>query len=484
MIHEEFIQQLRTANYDGCGLQAMLLVGSCGRGVYSAHSDIDLQVLVKKGFDKDNLIDIMKSIFKEYDIVVHSCSLRNKISLYSLDYPKIDIGIFHSLHDINRNFIGSELQDLDRCILFINQQDQESIYSHLQQLIENAAPRISQKEIDDLIDRFVCEYESASSMHRRSDAYQFYFFYNIALQCVVQLACIARGEYHFNFLPKRFMTHCNRIEQQDFSQLAGSLYLSEGNRLKRSLLNSFYTIVEKLSITRLESIRTICEMIYRRDYFWNFRDASRNIPTLKQGCLYRSSALCLVPEVDKAIALLEQYQINTIIDLRAVRKNEEGGQSGLFRQEEAGEYDPQLLKGRNYILADLDPWEQPESFKQSEHHIGSNAEIAYRFFVLGCKPQIKLIMETIINSTSPVLIHCFAGKDRTGIVMAMLALLSGASIDEGTFDYLASEQDTNKEKIDIVFDLINQQGGIESYLNSCGLEHQQILTLKTKISNG
>lgn len=222
-------------------------------------------------------------------------------------------------------------------------------------------------------------------------------------------------------------------------------------------------------------------MIYKRDCFWNFRDLAHNISCITPRCIYRSSALCLIPESDKVLDLLNQHRITTIIDLRAVDKNVEASQP-CFRREEAGLYSPQLLEGRNYVPADLDPWAQPQSFVESKYHTGSNAEIAYRFFVVGCQPQICLIMKSIIEAPGAVLIHCFAGKDRTGIVVAMLALLAGAREQEIIQDYLASEQDTKVSLIRIVLDLIAQSGGIEPYLINCGLEEGEIQTLKQKLT--
>ena len=116
----------------------------------------------------------------------------------------------------------------------------------MQGLLEQGTPRIGKQEVEDLIDRFVYEYESASMMHRRSDAYQFYFFYNIALQCVVQLSSLAHGVLHYNFLPKKFATQCRRSEQKQFTQLAGTLFFPEGNALKRRLLDHFYPLIEQL----------------------------------------------------------------------------------------------------------------------------------------------------------------------------------------------------------------------------------------------
>lgn len=45
---------------------------------------------------------------------------------------------------------------------------------------------------------------------------------------------------------------------------------------------------------------------------------------------------------------------------------------------------------------------------------------------------------TMVNSQTPVVVHCAAGKDRTGVVVAMLLELLGVSRDDILEDYLAT----------------------------------------------
>ncbi len=483
MIHHQFIQILKKLAPDTFGLRAMLLIGSCGRSMYSANSDIDIQLLVSDKFVHSQFIQLLSDKFSSYGCIIRSCGLPGKLAVYFEQYPKIDVAIYTELSAINRDFFGSELKDLSTSVLYVCPKEQASLFSHLQELVTQGATQPAMQDVDCLIDRFVYEYERASSMHQRGDVYQFYYFYHLALQCVVQLTSLAHGVTSFNYLPKHFATQCSRAEQMALRQLSGTLFLPECNASKRRLLDFFYSQVERVAPYKLESVRKFCELIYKRDYFWNFRDLTRNISCITPQFIYRSPALCLVLEPDKVLALLEQHQITTIIDLRALNKDNDKNQV-CFRNEEAGSYQPQLLQGRNYVLADLDPWAQPRSFVDSEYHTGTNAEIAYRFFVVGCNRQICLIMKSIIEAPRAVLIHCFSGKDRTGIIVAMLALLAGSRESEIIQDYLASEQDTQVSLIRIVLDFIAQCGGIEAYLLNCGLNKSQIQTLKQKLIYG
>jgi protein tyrosine phosphatase len=101
-----------------------------------------------------------------------------------------------------------------------------------------------------------------------------------------------------------------------------------------------------------------------------------------------------------------------------------------------------------------------------------------------CKESIKKGMEAIIYSENATAIHCHAGKDRTGIFVSLIHLLSGTDKSVVYNDYLASELDTKKAHLDIVLGIIDKKGGIEPYLLDCGLQQTQIQQLKGKLLHG
>ena len=204
------------------------------------------------------------------------------------------------------------------------------------------------------------------------------------------------------------------------------------------------------------------------DILWNFRDISKFNSKIKQGIIYRSSALCLYKEDMRFIAILEKYNIESVIDLRANRELKECN------------YSNEQKSNFNIVHAPFDPWSQSLEF-QNTYNTGTNAEIAYQFFSLECKPSIKKIVETVLKSKGAVDIHCHAGKDRTGIAITLLHLLSGADKNEIFLDYLASEMDTKKSYLQIFLDIVIDTGGIEKYLQTCKLSEIQIDELKQKI---
>ncbi len=209
-----------------------------------------------------------------------------------------------------------------------------------------------------------------------------------------------------------------------------------------------------------------------KETFRNFRDISIHNNSIKQGVIFRSATLSINLEEFDFVKTITENKIKTIIDLRANREIEEHP------------YKKTLLPKIKYLNIQLDPWNQPSWFSDN-HHQGSNEEIAYRFFTIGCKAQIKQIIETIISEPSgAILIHCHAGKDRTGIIITLLHLLIETPLHIVFSDYLASEMDVKIELLQLILDIINGQGGIVPYLLDCGLSDYQISQVKHRLHNG
>jgi protein tyrosine/serine phosphatase/predicted nucleotidyltransferase len=477
MIQLKKIDQLQKMFPNVKGIDVALLYGSFGRNEATPNSDIDIQLLVNKDFETSILKDQLQKLFHNEIQSIREVAMRNKVVAYFKSQPKIEFAICTNISEIDRNYLGSEITDFSQTVLYQRVPQLYDIGSYLVQLIRdynnNKTEQQKEKQITDLVDKFIYEFESCSGMHRRSDGYQFYFFYNIALQVAIQLNHLSKGHSKFNFLPKYFIANIlTKEEQETFYNLKGTLFLPEANQQKRKLLDFFYAAIETLvTPAKLEEVKQFCEWLYNRDFFWNFRDISTHNSKIKSGRIYRTATMTLFQNENRFDELLNEKQIKTVIDLRADKEIEELP------------YHEQTLSKFKYIKAQLDPWNQPEWFKE-KHHQGTNEEIAYRFFAIGCNDQIKSAMEAIINEElGSVAVHCFAGKDRTGIFISMLHLLADTPMEIIYADYLASEVDVKISRLNLVLDIITEKGGIEPYLLSCGLTDNQILKLKQKLLN-
>ncbi len=457
------------------GIEVALLYGSFGRKEATPNSDIDIQFLVNDDFEANTLIDELHRVFAEEIQYIIEVTMRNKVVAYFKYQPKIEFAICTNLSEINRNYIGSEITNIVETVLYEKQPARHDIIRYLHRIVKEHKEncKSSVKMIADLTDKFVYEFESCSCMHRRSDGYQFYFFYNIALQIAIQLNHFSKGYTKFNFLPKYFIANVlTKEEQEIFYELKGTLFLPDANQQKRKLLDFFYSAIKTLvTPENLNDTKRFCEWIYNRDFLWNFRDISTHNAKIKSGRIFRTATMTLFQDEDRFNELLKEKNIKTVIDLRADKEIDEKP------------YSEQTLTKFKYIKAQLDPWNQPDWFKQN-HNQGTNEEIAYRFFAIGCNDKIKHALEAIIDEDSgSVAIHCFAGKDRTGIFISILHLLVDTPKEFIYADYLASEVDVSLTRLNLVLDIISNSGGIEPYLISCGISENQILKLKEKLLN-
>lgn len=470
------IDQLQKLFPDVTGVDVALLYGSFGRNEATPNSDIDIQILVNNEFENKFLINELQKEFHSEILSIREVTMRSKVVVYFKSQPKIEFAICTNISEIDRNYLGSEISNISATILYERRHSQYEIGTYLHQLVrdynQTKSSKPNEKQISDLIDKFVYEFESCSAMHRRSDGYQFYFFYNISLQVAIQLNQLSKGQSKFNFLPKNFIANIlTKEEQKDFYSLKATLFLPEANQQKRKMLDFFYSSIQSLvTIERLVETKEFCETIYSRDFLWNFRDISLHNTKIKSNVIYRTATMTLFQNENFFEEFISEKKIKTVIDLRAEREVSESN------------YTEESLNNFDWIHTPFDPWNQSIEF-QATHHQGTDIEIAYRFFSIECKNSIKKAVEAILQEQNSTAIHCYAGKDRTGIFISMLHLLSGAELEVVYNDYLATETDTKKEYLNIPLNIIKEKGGIEPYLIDCGLSANQISKLKQKLLN-
>lgn len=470
MKQHEIINQLKEILFANANVETAFVYGSFARKTPSANSDIDIATVVNSNFNIDALLTKMEKYFSNKLLKALKVELRNKIVLYFHELPKAEIAFYKNINEHDRNYLGSEIpfENIGDSILF---DKSKNALRHFQE-ITKAKSSVGEKEISDLIDKFTYEFESCSNSHCRSDGYHFYFFYNIALQLAIQLNHLSKGHTKFNFLPKNFIANIlTKAEQKDFYSLKGSLFLPEANTQKRKLLDFLYSSIQSLvSSGKLNELKQFLEAVYSRDFLWNFRDINLHNPKIKSGVVYRTATMTLFQNENFFEDFITDKKIKTVIDLRADKEVTESN------------YTQKSLEKFVWVHTPFDPWNQSIEF-QATHHQGTDIKIAYRFFAIECKHSIKKAVEAILLEQNATAIHCYAGKDRTGIFISMLHLLSGAELEIVYNDYLATEIDTKKEYLNIVLDIIEKQNGIENYLLSCELSENQISQLKQKLLN-
>jgi protein tyrosine/serine phosphatase len=155
---------------------------------------------------------------------------------------------------------------------------------------------------------------------------------------------------------------------------------------------------------------------------FNFRDLgglrTRDGRSIRPGVLFRSDTLQALSPADVSY-LVDELALELIIDLRIGPEAVTEGR-GPMAATPVSYLNAPL---RDLPVSDLPPAEQSLHFYLE--HLASPAS-----------PLVTVIRVVGALAGRPVLVHCAAGKDRTGLVTAMLLRLVGVDDEEIVADYL------------------------------------------------
>jgi protein-tyrosine phosphatase len=163
---------------------------------------------------------------------------------------------------------------------------------------------------------------------------------------------------------------------------------------------------------------------------FNFRDLGglRAGPDLRvrQGVLFRSDTLQALSSED-VVHMVEVIGLELIVDLRIGTEAVEEGR-GLMAAAPVSYLNAPL---RDLPISDLPPHEQSLHF--ALEHLASPAA-----------PLSTMIRVVCALAGRPTLVHCAAGKDRTGLVSALLLRLVGVDDEEIVTDYLQTGKNMHR----------------------------------------
>jgi len=121
----------------------------------------------------------------------------------------------------------------------------------------------------------------------------------------------------------------------------------------------------------------------------------------------------------------------------------------------------------------------------------------YAAFLDRYRPEFGRVFAALAEPTDgAVVFHCSAGKDRTGLIAALLLRLAGVSIEDAAEDYALSEEGVMrlfgsgadsysmfllKTPADAMARTLETLGDVEAYLRSAGLTGDQIERLRSRL---
>lgn len=210
-----------------------------------------------------------------------------------------------------------------------------------------------------------------------------------------------------------------------------------------------------------------------------------NNKTTKYKVFVRSDTLKNLTPSDNAF--LKQYGITDIIDLR-----------GRVAIQDSFISDDKIDKDYfNFHYLPLSNKQLEQYVKENEYSKNFNFGIGYSY-LLDNKTKIKEIFDVLANAKGGVLFHCAAGKDRTGVVAALILGLCNVSKEdiianyEVTATYVSKSKfieiySPNMKKSDACFmatfieNLIKKYNSFENYLLECDISKENLDKIKNKL---
>lgn len=199
----------------------------------------------------------------------------------------------------------------------------------------------------------------------------------------------------------------------------------------------------------------------------------------------RSDGLTNLTEEDNIF--LKEYGITDIVDLR--------GSTSIQNTFISDDNIDKKFFNFHYIPLSNNGIE--EYVKNNQYSDNFNFGIGYSY-LLDNKGRIKEIFDVLANSKGGVLFHCAAGKDRTGVVAALILGLCNVPTQdivanyEVTSTYISKSKfmelySKNMQKSDSLFittfidNLIQKYYSYENYLLECGISKEKLEKIKNKL---
>ena len=195
------------------------------------------------------------------------------------------------------------------------------------------------------------------------------------------------------------------------------------------------------------------------------------------GVIYRSATLAYASEKD--IKKILSLGIKSVVDLREDPVKQK--LPNPFKNHAEVKYFPLNVNGNGRV---------PKDYQDG---------IDSYFEMLEDPYTARLIFKTFIYAPKPLVVHCNAGKDRTGVFVFMILLMNGVSFNDINADYMLSypylfnmtiDTMTNHPEVskhvltpnifylkDFYDEFFKRYGSAENYCESIGLNDEEVLAL-------
>ncbi|MEM7125348.1 MAG: tyrosine-protein phosphatase [Chloroflexota bacterium] len=202
----------------------------------------------------------------------------------------------------------------------------------------------------------------------------------------------------------------------------------------------------------------------------------------------------LTPEGQQALI---DYGLRTVIDLRFAHEVESA--PNVFANSDSVNY------FNISLFANASPTNSPSGQRQPP----TDLESIYKMILDERQSELKAVFDVMLNDAFPVLIHCTVGKDRAGVISALMLALAGVDHEMIAADYALTAEygadlfdelrasaatagrdvaaferflEAKPEAMHNTLTYLNENyGGVVTYLEKVGLTQEQIDSLRQQI---
>jgi protein-tyrosine phosphatase len=209
----------------------------------------------------------------------------------------------------------------------------------------------------------------------------------------------------------------------------------------------------------------------------NFRDLgghpTRDRRRVRRGRVYRSAHLAELPEESP----LRSLSLRTLITLQS-----------RVEVSHLGPPEQTLLESVRWEHIPIgDRWFEDQDFAALSSQPGREHLALVTYFRDDWRAFFSILAE---RNVYPLLFHCSAGRDRTGVGAAMLLELLGVERDRIAEDFLQSnlvfrQMPLSAAQLSPVFEWIDQHGGIDGFMREViGLEPADLESIRADLLEG
>lgn len=203
---------------------------------------------------------------------------------------------------------------------------------------------------------------------------------------------------------------------------------------------------------------------------WNFRDVAETA-TIAPGRLFRSSELSKLDESGRRI--LAGLGVTDVADLRSPGEVARRGAGAVPNGIEVHNLPFPEVSHTHDGQPQESPHESSWNKMMTEYSEEDPAEAALRWMTQeyerfptlpGALRAVRRIV-TLVNENRPTLVHCFAGKDRTGFALAVVLEAAGVPRDAIVADYLRSNDAVAPLRMSILSTMRTREGMTDEVLS-------------------